>query len=1302
MFARLGLLLLLPFLMLRATEDRPLFSEQEKAWIKAHPVIKVGSGDDWAPFNYVDNDGTFKGITKDYLDLIEEKSGLKIELTVGKWNDVLQQFKAGKLDLLPAALYNKERTKFGDYLPAHIKLRDFIYTRADNTEINSFKDLNGKTLARIRGYAVLDPYLPHLKNVKIVEVGSTLELINAVHNKRADAFLEGQANINHILKENMIGGFKSIAQSVSKPTTAHMLVRKNAPILYAVLKKSLQSITTAERDAIYRRWVYLGNEARSALKLTAEQQEWIDSHPRIVVGGESDWAPFDFVDDSGHYKGLANDYLNLIAKKSGLHFEITTGKSWSELLDAVKTHEVDLLPALYYTPERERDLVTFSDSYLTLSEYYFTRKEHPAIGHIEELYGKRVAVIKGFEVADWLKAQHPQIERVVTANLLEALYALSSGKADAFIGDNPSTGYTINKHFISDIKINGLVHERMAPKLHMGVRKDWAPLAEILSAAIDTISDEEHRAIERKWTGYLEALSERIRLTAKERDWIEKHPLLRVVADPDWAPFEYIDKETGELSGISRSYLDLISKKTGLKFEVVPIESWPEGVDKMKHREADLFSCVNTTASREAYLNFTIPYLTFPVVIIATQEKPYMTGLAALNGKSVAFVRGHAVTETVLRDHPKIVPHFTETLTEALHSVAKGEAYAFVSMQEVASYNINKEHLFNLKISGKTEYDFPLHMALRNDWDPTGIDIINKALRSISDQERDDIYNRWISVTYEEQINYTLLLQISGVFALFLLVSFYWNRRLSNAKQLIEEHTFALDEQKLFLNTLLDSQDQIVVTTDGDYIQSVNRRFLEFYGIESLSDFPYRCICDTFDEDPEKGYLQTLMDEERWVDYVIARPDLIHKAAITVDGQQHIFTVTAADLPLTDIISKSAVFTDITELEEQKRQLQLILDNLPQPMVITRDKAILFANPEAVSAFEITSNSHLHSDTVEQLLYESPKVRNAIMNELKRRGFVKNVELQFTRPQDAEKADILLSLIQISYEGDPSILATFIDITEQKRREAEIKKLHRHVTDSIDYAALIQHAIMPDQSLLEKYFSDHFAIWQPKDTIGGDIFLMDELGSDNEMLLMVIDCTGHGVAGAFVTMLVKAIERQIVANSYKDASVSPAKILSIFNGSIKHLLKQEESSSVSNVGFDGAVIYYNKERREVIYAGAQIPIFYITPENGNGVQMIKGDRHSVGYKSSQSDYSFTDHIITAPPGTKFYLTTDGFLDQNGGDKGFPFGKKRFVSLVESIHTLPFGIQKERFIEALRAYTRGSERNDDITFVGIEV
>lgn len=267
---------------------------------------------------------------------------------------------------------------------------------------------------------------------------------------------------------------------------------------------------------------------------------------------------------------------------------------------------------------------------------------------------------------------------------------------------------------------------------------------------------------------------------------------------------------------------------------------------------------------------------------------------------------------------------------------------------------------------------------------------------------------------------------------------------------------------------------------------------------------------------------------------------------------------------------------------------------------------------------------------------------------------------------------------------------------------------HRIVQESIEYASVIQRSFMREsQQNLSSMLKDYFMWWEPRDCVGGDCYFARQIDQDN-LLLAVIDCTGHGVPGAFMTMIVISFMTNALVHLGPN---DPSAILRLVSREIKQHLSQMEERNLlvsnksavhqSDEGFDGAICLFNRAERKLIFAGAKSNLFILRPDS-IGVEIVDGDRMGVGYGSTPFDYQWRNQEINLEPGSSLYMTTDGLIDQLGGPKQIAFGKRRFRELLREVVDMPLvrqhGFIKQRFKE----YQDESPRRDDVTVFGLRV
>jgi two-component system sensor histidine kinase EvgS len=264
-------------------------------------------------------------------------------------------------------------------------------------------------------------------------------------------------------------------------------------------------------------------------------------------------------------------------------------------------------------------------------------------------------------------------------------------------------------------------------------------LASILPLAPAAKGAQEGRTMEATRAGHILDV-----LTEEEHAWLQAHPVIRVVHDPSWFPVEFT-YERGELSGMSGDYLRLVEQRLGVKFERVPNLSWMEAFARLKRWEIDVATCVAQTPRRDEFWSFTRPYLSIPIVIATQSDVTYIGDMKELFGKKVALVEGYAIDDWLTNDCPEIRLVRVKTPLEGLEMLQRGDVFAYIDNLLIIGDYQAKMKVANIKIAGQTPYVNAQCMAVRKDWAPLA-GIIQKALDSISETERNDIYRKWLPV----------------------------------------------------------------------------------------------------------------------------------------------------------------------------------------------------------------------------------------------------------------------------------------------------------------------------------------------------------------------------------------------------------------------------------------------------------------------------------------------------------------------------------------------------------------------------
>lgn len=391
------------------------------------------------------------------------------------------------------------------------------------------------------------------------------------------------------------------------------------------------------------------------------------------------------------------------------------------------------------------------------------------------------------------------------------------------------------------------------------------------------------------------------------------------------------------------------------------------------------------------------------------------------------------------------------------------------------------------------------------------------------------------------------------------------------------------------------------------------------------------------------------------------------------------------------------------ELNEKTVYLENILESSADGIgIVDRRGKFIMWNQSATELFGYDKEDASGRSAFD--LYADKAQSKAILRMLRSQGYVRRQEVRLLKKNGSEiPIEVSIGLLKNEKGQTIGSVSVTRDLSEIKKTLAEVREAwetaeaaNKKIMESIEYARKIQKSLLEDFGRIKTWLPRSFVIWEPRDVVGGDMYYTDRF--DPGFILAVIDCTGHGVPGALMTMIASSGLKKIIKD---EGCHDPADILKKLNVFVKTALRQDTEHAVSDDGLDAAVVSVRpnsgkSQKGMLTFAGARLPIFCL---NGDSINMIRGDRESIGYRRSDMNFEFANHIVEIEDGMSFYIATDGFLDQLGGEKRLPFGKRRFKNLLVENAGLPFEEQREILLSSFKSHMGEIERMDDMTVVG---
>lgn len=757
-------------------------TEEERSFIEIHPIIRAHNEQNWVPFNFY-RDGKPQGYTIDVMNLLAEKLGFKFEYISGpSWDTFMGMLKSKDIDVIGNMVENEERRKFTAFTLPVIKNPLNIISQYSKP-FRNLEELKGHRVSIVKGFWYQQLLEKHIPEIELLLVENSVDALKAVAYGKADATIDIGAVMQHLMLDHnipnlIISGETQIPGGESYYN--RIGVRKDWKPLVSALNKAMSVITYQEELQLKQKWFTLeASTPIDNIPLTTEELAYLAEHPTASIAIMSDYAPFSYQED-GEVKGFVKEVMALISHKTGIEF-VKKIDHWGRNLEKFRNKEVDIIADISFKVERE-PFTLYTTPYYEIPVVYFVRDDITEFEGLKSLPGKRVGIQSGIFYEKELR-EMGNIDVTQYDNFSDQSKALAYGKIDVLIQNLSVINYQVRKHGLRNIQIAGEFDLEGVKKedLRFGVVPEKPILHQIIQKGLDAISEYEIALIANRWLSadiMVKNIKEtKVAFNAAEKEYLANKQEIRVGGHPNWMPIEGI-RENGLHEGMAAEFIDLISQRIGKTIQLVPTDSFLETLDDSRMRRNDIISLTQETSSRKDYLKYTEPYLDIPIVIATRSDQLFIDDISKFRDKVFVGIRGFSYLESLRVKYPGIDIMEVDSIEDGIKRVRSGEVFGVICSMPAMSYSIQQLRLTDIRIAGKLDIVQELSLAVRSD-EPLLFSIMEKAVASLTEEEKQAIYNKWVSVVIEQRFNYTLIWKILALFTVLFMAIFFWNRRLT-------------------------------------------------------------------------------------------------------------------------------------------------------------------------------------------------------------------------------------------------------------------------------------------------------------------------------------------------------------------------------------------------------------------------------------------------------------------------------------------------------------------------------------------
>lgn len=500
--------------------------------------------------------------------------------------------------------------------------------------------------------------------------------------------------------------------------------------------------------------------------------------------------------------GFTVAYLRLLEEKTGLTFELVAG-TWEKNYQRFRQGQVDMISAISYTEERT-EFIRYTDPYYIIPTVVYIREGDFAYQGVKSLRDKTVGIESAVFYRQYLQ-EYPRIQLREVEDTGELMQQLSFGKIDAVVTNINIGNYMKKKFMLENVALAGRtdISAIKDEDLRFGVAREHSGLHAQLRDGMSQITLREYKTLQDRWVGFTPSDMLQDTLLPGEyellKQYRQQHGGLRLGSQGNWQPVDFYTPKKGH-QGIAADVFNLLHNSQDVPLHPVPVDSFAEALTALQQGRIDVLPAVVPSRKLQDKLAFTKPYLSLPLVIATRRSEIFIQDLGALEHKRIGYVARGSLGALLKQKYPRLTFVQVPAVNKGLERVRNKQDFAFVGSVPAITYAISRYDYYNIKVSGTLKEKLPLAAAVQKG-NPRLLGVLQKSLGALPLEQRQQAVDSWISMRFDEQVDYTLVWTVAGVAVLVVVLSMAWarkvqvyNARINAANRLLAEKNQQLQQ----------------------------------------------------------------------------------------------------------------------------------------------------------------------------------------------------------------------------------------------------------------------------------------------------------------------------------------------------------------------------------------------------------------------------------------------------------------------------------------------------------------------------